>query len=403
MYTLAMPHSTRASSPLPTPAPRRVSILGATGSIGESSLRVIAQHPNRYALTTLTAQNNAEKLIALAQQFRPSVVAIGNEAHASAVRDALKSLGIRVLAGAAGIEEAACVPADITIAAIVGSAGLLPTLRAMEQGNSVALANKESLVCAGELAMQLCATHGTKLLPVDSEHNAIFQVLAMEHRAQVEKITLTASGGPLLRRPLDTMSSVTPEEAVNHPRWSMGAKISVDSATMMNKGLELIEAHYLFDMPASKLDVLVHPESIIHSLVHYADGSVLAQLGMPDMAIPIAYALSWPNRIAVATPRLNLAEIGRLNFEPLEDARFPALALARAALSAGPAHLIALNASNEVAVAAFLAGKIPFTAIAQSVARVVEGTPNTSISSIDDVLMADEQARRRTEENLWNC
>jgi 1-deoxy-D-xylulose-5-phosphate reductoisomerase len=240
-------------------------------------------------------------------------------------------------------------------------------------------------------------------LPVDSEHNAIFQVLATEHRAQVEKITLTASGGPLLRRSLDSMDSVTPEEAVNHPRWSMGAKISVDSATMMNKGLELIEAHYLFDMPASKLDVLVHPESIIHSLVHYADGSVLAQLGMPDMAIPIAYALSWPNRIAVNTPRLNLAEIGSLNFEPLDDARFPALALARAALSAGAAHCIALNASNEIAVAQFLERKIPFTAIANTVARIVEETSNTAISSIEDVLMADEHARRRTEEILWNC
>ncbi len=381
-------------------APRRVSILGATGSIGESSLRVIAQHPNRYHITALTAQNNAEKLIALAQQFRPSVVAIGNEAEASKVREALKPLGIRVLAGASGIEEAACEPADITIAAIVGSAGLLPTLRAMEQGNAVALANKESLVCAGELAMKLCATHGTKILPVDSEHNAIFQVLATEHRAQVEKITLTASGGPLLRRPLETMKDVTPEEAVNHPRWSMGAKISVDSATMMNKGLELIEAHYLFDMPASKLDVLVHPESIIHSLVHYADGSVLAQLGMPDMAIPIAYALSWPNRIAVTTPRLNLAEVGRLNFEPLVDERFPALGLARAALSAGSAHLIALNAANEVTVAQFLAREIPFTAIASTVAQVLDSTKNSAIATIEDVLAADQEARRRTEEFL---
>jgi 1-deoxy-D-xylulose-5-phosphate reductoisomerase len=385
-----------AHRPEPATAPRRVSILGATGSIGESSLRVIAQHPNRYRITALTAQNNAQKLIALAQQFRPSVVAIGNEAEASNVRDALKPLGIRVLAGAAGIEEAACTPTDITIAAIVGSAGLLPTLRAMEQGNTVALANKESLVCAGELAMKLCATHGTKLLPVDSEHNAIFQVLAMEHREQVEKITLTASGGPLLRRSLATLEQVTPAEAVAHPRWSMGAKISVDSATMMNKGLELIEAHYLFDMPASKLHVLVHPESIIHSLVHYADGSVLAQLGMPDMAIPIAYALSWPERIAVTTPRLNLAEIGRLNFEPLEDARFPSLGLARAALSAGPAHMIALNAANEVAVAAFLEGRIAFTRIAQVVERVLENTPRADVTSVEDVVQLDGEVRIRT-------
>jgi len=382
----------------PATARRRVSILGATGSIGDSSLRVIAQHPQRFKIAAMTAQENAQKLIALAQKFRPAAVAIGNEAHFAMVRDALKPLGIAVFGGAQGVEEAACVPADITVAAIVGSAGLLPTLRAIEQGGSVALANKEALVCAGNLVMQACATHGTKLLPVDSEHNAIFQVLAMEHREQVEKITLTASGGPLLRRSLATLEKVTPAEAVAHPRWSMGAKISVDSATMMNKGLELIEAHYLFDMPASKLDVLVHPESIIHSLVHYADGSVLAQLGMPDMAIPIAYALSWPERIAVTTPRLNLAEIGRLNFEPLEDARFPALALARAALSAGPAHMITLNAANEVAVAAFLEGRIAFTRIAQVVEQVLENTPRADVTSVEDVVRLDGAVREKAKE-----
>ncbi|MFZ4541693.1 MAG: 1-deoxy-D-xylulose-5-phosphate reductoisomerase [Rickettsiales bacterium] len=395
-----MNHPNRIAALSPAVGQRRVSILGATGSIGESTLRVIAQHPERFKIAALTAQNNAEKLITLARQFKPTLVAIGNEQKAPMVREALKSLGITVLSGMQGIGEAACAPADITVAAIVGAAGLLPTLRAIEQGASVALANKEALVCAGELAMQLCATHGTKLLPVDSEHNAIFQVLAMEHRVQVEKITLTASGGPLLRRPLATMATVTPAEAVNHPRWSMGAKISVDSATMMNKGLELIEAHYLFDMPASRIEVLIHPESIVHSLVHYADGSVLAQLGMPDMAIPIAYALSWPQRIAVETPKLDLATIGSLNFEPLDAARFPALSLAREALSAGPAYTIAFNAANEVAVAQFLAGKVPFTAIAQTVADVVESTDRTAIASIDDVLEADAQARRRTEGSL---
>ena len=384
----------------PKTSPRRVSILGATGSIGDSSLRVIAQHPERYQITALTAQDNAEKLIALAQQYRPQAVAIGNEAQFATVCDALKPMGIAVFAGARGIEEAACIEADITVAAIVGAAGLIPTLRAIEQGGSVALANKESLVCAGELVMQACATHGTKLLPIDSEHNAIFQVLAKEHRAQVEKITLTASGGPLLRTPLESLKDITPEQAVKHPRWSMGAKISVDSATMMNKGLELIEAHYLFDMPSSRLDVLVHPQSIIHSLVHYTDGSVLAQLGMPDMAIPIAYTLSWPERLAVATPRLDLAEIAKLEFEALDNARFPALGLARAALSAGPAAMIALNAANEVAVAAFLGRHIPFTAIAQTVARIVESAANQNIASVEDVLAANIDARRRTEELL---
>lgn len=391
-------HPARAIPPLPATAARRVSILGATGSIGESTLRVIAEHPQRFAITALTAQRNAEKLIALARQFRPAAVAIGDETQLPAVRNALHPLGIAVFGGATGIAEAACIPADITVAAIVGAAGLIPTMRAIEQGASVALANKEALVCAGRLVMEACATHGTRLLPIDSEHNAIFQVLAAEHRAAVEKITLTASGGPLLRRPLATFTSVTPEEAVNHPRWSMGAKISVDSATMMNKGLELIEAHYLFDLPASRIEVLVHPQSIIHSLVHYADGSVLAQLGMPDMAIPIAYTLSWPERMAVTTPRLNLAEIGALQFEPLEAARFPALGLARAALNAGESHLIALNAANEIAVAAFLEGRIPFTGIAQTVAGVVEGTKAASIASLEDVLAADQEARTQARE-----
>ncbi len=390
-------HQAVRTFPTPATEARRVTILGATGSIGESTLRVLKQHAGRFTVGVLTAQENAEKLITLAREFRPHTVAIGNEAHAATVREALKPLGITVLSGAKGIEEAASMPSDITVAAIVGAAGLLPTLRAIEQGNTVALANKETLVCAGELVMRLCATHGTQLLPVDSEHNAIFQVLATDHLQQVEKITLTASGGPLLRRPLDTMASVTPAEAINHPRWNMGAKISVDSATMMNKGLELIEAHYLFAMPASKLDVLIHPQSIVHSLVHYADGSVLAQLGMPDMAIPIAYALSWPERIAVATPRLDLANIGKLEFEAADEARFPALALARAALSAGPAHLIALNAANEIAVAAFLAEKIPFTAIAQTVARVVEAVEGADVTTIDDVLALDAAARRTTE------
>ncbi|MDX2094539.1 MAG: 1-deoxy-D-xylulose-5-phosphate reductoisomerase [Alphaproteobacteria bacterium] len=391
-----MPHPSRR--PLPADAPRTVSILGATGSIGASALRVIAQHSGRYHIGALTAQNNAEKLIALAMEFRPALVAIGNEAHFSSVRSALTPLGIRVLAGAAGVEEAASAPADLSIAAIVGAAGLLPTLRAVEQGTSVALANKEALVCAGELVMQLCATHGTQLLPIDSEHNAIFQVLASAHRPEVEKITLTASGGPLLDHPLNRFAEVTPEIAVNHPRWSMGAKISVDSATMMNKGLELIEAHYLFAMPASRIAVLIHPESIVHSLVHYSDGSVLAQLGMPDMAIPIAYALSWPERMRVATPRLNLEQIGALHFSAVEAARFPALALAREALTQGPAHLIALNAANEIAVAQFLTRRIGFTAIASTVARIVEATPSAAITCIDDVVQADSEARTRTEE-----
>ena len=377
---------------------RKITILGATGSIGESTLRVIAQHPNQFSITALTAQNNADKLIALAQQFRPVMVAIGDETKVAAVKSALASLGIRVTGGAAGIAEAAAQATDITVAAIVGAAGLAPVMEAIKQGGAVALANKEALVCAGALVTRACTTHGTTLLPVDSEHNAIFQVLNINQRANVEKITLTASGGPLLNRPLETMKNVTPEEAVKHPRWSMGAKISVDSATMMNKGLELIEAHYLFNMPATQMDVLIHPQSIIHSMVHYDDGSVLAQLGMPDMAIPIAYALSWPNRLNVNTPRLNLAEIAKLEFSQVEDARFPALALARAALDAGPAHMIALNAANEIAVARFLADEIAFTSIASTVARVLETAPTHPINTMEDVLAADHAARAKAKE-----
>jgi 1-deoxy-D-xylulose-5-phosphate reductoisomerase len=371
--------------------PRSVTILGATGSIGDSTLRVIDQHRDRYIIEALTAQNNFEKLIELALCYRPSTVAIGNKAHYTAVNEALKPEGITVLAGAEGVIEAAAIGCDISIAAIVGAAGLRSTLTAIAQGNQVAIANKEALVCAGELVMRACNIHRTTLLPIDSEHNAIFQVLTAG--VIPEKITLTASGGPLLNRPLDTMHSVTPKEAVNHPRWSMGAKISVDSATMMNKGLELIEAHYLFGLPESQIDVLIHPESIIHSLVHHTDGSVLAQLGMPDMAIPIAYALSWPHRLKVATPRLDLAALKTLNFSHPDAKRFPALQLARATLNAGTAHLIALNAANEIAVAAFLDGRIKFTDIVRIVEKVVEKTASSTILDIDAVLDADAQAR----------
>lgn len=384
----------------PEAVPRRLSILGATGSIGDSTLRVVDQHPEQFEFVALTAQKNSDKLIALAKKYRPQIVAIGQTELARDVKSALAPLGITVLAGPEGIVEAANAYADITMSAIVGAAGLLPTLKAIEHGRCVALANKEALVCAGALVAHRCRQYGTTLLPVDSEHNAVFQVLLEHHRSAVEKITLTASGGPLLHRPLDSFSTITPEEAVKHPRWEMGAKISIDSATMMNKGLELIEAHYLFDIAPAQLDVLIHPESIVHSLVHYADGSVLAQLGMPDMAIPIAYTLGWPNRLAVATPRLDLARAGTLHFSKPEDARFPALGLARAALVEGPSAMIALNAANEIAVAAFLTKKIGFTAIAECVAHVLNSTPTTAITTAEDVIHADTLARTRAEEYL---
>ncbi len=385
----------RTARPTPVPATkrRRITVLGATGSIGDSTLNVLDQHLEQFEIVALTAQDNAEKLITLARKYHPQLVAIGNETHFRTVKTALANTNIHVVAGSTGIEEAASLAADLSVCAIVGAAGLLPTLRAIEQGNAVAIANKETLVCAGELVMQARMKSGAKLLPIDSEHNAIFQVFASEHRVAVEKITLTASGGPFLTRSLDTLHTVTPEEATAHPRWNMGQKVSVDSATMMNKGLELIEAHYLFAMAPEQLDVLVHPESIVHSLVHYADGSVLAQLGMPDMRIPIGYVLSWPNRLKLDTPRLNLAKLGALHFAQPDTQRFPALRLAREALMAGPAHMIALNAANEVAVARFLKKEIPFPAIAAKVARVLEATHTISIHSIADVLEADKVAR----------
>lgn len=388
MLNLAQ-HLAQHLAPTPDTQPRRVSVLGATGSIGESTLRVLAEHPGRYQIAALTAQDNAEKLIALARQFTPQLVAIGNEAHYATVKQALAPLGIHVTIS---IEEAASLACDISVCAIVGAAGLQPTLRAIEQGKQVALANKEALVCAGSLMLQACARHGATLVPIDSEHNAIFQVL--QGGQGVEKITLTASGGPMLTRPLGSFAAITVEEAVNHPRWKMGAKISIDSATMANKGLELIEAHYLFGLPSEQIDVVIHPESIIHSLVHFTDGSVLAQLGMPDMRIPIAYALSWPERLAVATPRLDLAALKTLNFAPVEAARFPALSLARAALLQGASHCIAFNAANEVAVQLFLNKTIDFPSITRRVADVLEKTETCTISSIDDVLACDAAARR---------
>lgn len=374
---------------------QRLTILGATGSIGASTLDIVRQHSERFEVVALTAQDNAKKLIALARQFRPQHVAIGNAQHYPMVKDALSPLGIHVCTD---LVEAASIPVDISMCAIVGAAGLAPTLAAAAHAKRVALANKESMVCAGPLVLATCTHHQTTLLPVDSEHNAVFQVLTTEHRAQLEKVTLTASGGPFLQRPLDSMAAVTPQEAIAHPRWSMGAKISVDSASMMNKGLELIEAHYLFALPPQQLSVLIHPQSIVHSLVHYADGSVLAQLGMPDMRIPIGYTLGWPQRLSLDTPRLDLAGLGTLAFHAVEAKRFPCLQLACEAMQAGPAAMIALNAANEVAVAAFLAGRFLFTDIASTVARVLAKTENTPISSLADVMAADALARRRANE-----
>ncbi len=372
---------------------KRITLLGATGSIGDSTLNVIQQHRDRYDVVAMTAHRNAEKLIERARIFRPALVAIADESAYKAVSQALQPMGIKVLSGTEGVREAARYSTDICVSAMVGAAGLLPTMAAIEQGYTVALANKETLVCAGELVMQACLKSGATLLPIDSEHNAIFQVLASEHRDAIEHITITASGGPFLRQPLAALEHATPEQAVAHPRWRMGHKISVDSATMMNKALELIEAHYLFSLPPDAIQVLIHPESIVHALVHYTDGSVLAQLGMPDMQTPIGVALAWPQRLPIHTPRLDLSQIKSLHFEALDSERFPAISLARQALTEGASALIALNAANEVAVAKFLNKEIRFTDIVRTVEQALHRTKAISIRCLDDVLAADHDVR----------
>jgi 1-deoxy-D-xylulose-5-phosphate reductoisomerase len=378
-------------------AKRRVTILGSTGSVGQSTLDVIRHHGDRFALEALVAGKNVDGLIRDARAFRPRIAVIADDAGYAALRDGLAGTGIEVAAGDAAVVAAAERPVDILMAAIVGAAGLAPTLAALERGTTVAFANKEVLVSAGDLVMQTVARTGARLLPVDSEHNAIFQVFETEGRAAIDKILLTASGGPFRTWTAAAMATATPAQAVAHPNWSMGAKISVDSATMMNKGLELIEAHYLFALPEPQIEILIHPQSVIHSAVVYCDGSVLAQLGSPDMRTPIAYALGWPERLAVPVAKLDLVALGGLTFEAPDETRFPALRLARQALRAGAGAPTLLNAANEVAVAAFLAHRLPFGAIADVVARVLETVPGHVPANLEAVLALDNAARREAE------
>jgi 1-deoxy-D-xylulose-5-phosphate reductoisomerase len=352
----------------------RVSVLGASGSIGVSALDVIAsggEGSPDFSVVALTANRNVAALAAAAKKVRAEIAVVADEACYGELKSALAGSGVEAAAGDAAIAEAGARTADVVVAGIVGIAGLAATLSAVRQGASIALANKESMVCAGKLLRDEARRSGARLLPIDSEHNAIFQVLDRPER--VEKLILTASGGPFRSASLQEMAAATPEKACAHPNWDMGAKISVDSATMMNKGLELIEAAYLFDVPESRIDVLIHPQSIIHSLVAYDDGSVLAQLGLPDMRTPISYALSWPRRMPLpGLERLDLAKIGRLDFLPPDAERFPALTLARGAVSAGGGAPIVLNGANEVAVAAFLQRRIGFLTISEVSGQVLE-------------------------------
>lgn len=386
--------------PAPQMQPQRLTILGATGSIGTTAFRLLDHAPERFVLEAITAQENVEKLAELARRYRPRYAAIGNPRHYDTLKSALAGTGIEIAAGAQAVAEAATRPVDVVLSAIVGAAGLQPTLNAIRQGARIALANKETLVCAGELVLREVERHGAQLLPVDSEHSAIYQVFDFDHPETVEAIVLTASGGPFRTFSSQAMREVTPEQALNHPNWSMGAKITIDSATMMNKGLELIEAYHLFPVMANQIEILVHPESIIHSLVRYHDGSTLAQMGEPDMATPIAYALSHPVRMSSHARGLDLTRIGKLTFEATDEKRFPALRLAKEALKTDACAPIILNAANEIAVQAFLDRRIGFTDIAATVEVMLNALPHQTVTSLEDVEGIDAMVRIKTQEHI---
>ncbi|NVK18126.1 MAG: 1-deoxy-D-xylulose-5-phosphate reductoisomerase [Methylocystaceae bacterium] len=378
---------------LPSTAPKTVSILGSTGSIGTSTVDLLLRNPDKFNVVALSGNSNVDLLAKQARALDAEYVCVADAENYQPLKEALSGTNIEIGAGPNAILEAAQRQADWVMASIVGSAGLAPTLEAVKRGACIGLANKESLVCAGDLMMGCVTQHGATLLPVDSEHNAIFQVLDFDRPEGIEKITLTASGGPFRTFSKDQMQTVTPQQAVAHPNWSMGAKISVDSASMMNKGLELIEAYHLFPVEEENIDILVHPQSVIHSMVSYVDGSVLAQLGSPDMRTPIAYTLAWPERMEAPSPKLNLAEIAQLNFERPDLERFPCLRLARESLQQGKSAPAVLNAANEEAVSSFLEGLIGFLDIPAVVEEVLERFEHQNLETIEDVLHVDKKAR----------
>lgn len=378
---------------------RRVAILGATGSIGRSTLDLVEAALERFEVTALTAASNVEQLAADARRTGARLAVIADERKLDALRQALGGTNIQAAAGEEALAEAA-LSGDLVIAAIVGTAGLAPVMAAVRAGRTIGLANKEALVSAGALMIEEARRSGATLLPIDSEHNAIFQCLAGQDCDRVSRLILTASGGPFRTFSAEEMARVTPAQAVAHPNWSMGAKISVDSATMMNKGLELIEAHHLFALPEKRIDILVHPQSVIHSLVEYGDGSMLAQLGSPDMRVPIGHVLAWPDRMQTGARRLDLLEVARLDFEAPDPVRFPALRLAREALRRGGAAPLILNAANEVAVEAFLGGAIHFPDIARLVEEALTRMDQSLPRSIDQVLELDAEVRRATRARL---
>lgn len=386
----------------------KLTILGATGSIGVSTLDVVARHPERFQVVALSGHTRVELLAAQCQQFQPTYAVTGNAADAQRLAGLLSALSVKteVLHGPQALAQVASLPElDAVMAAIVGAAGLAPTLAAVSAGKRVLLANKEALVMAGAIFMAEVKRAGACLLPIDSEHNAVFQSMPTGYmgdfaHAGVRRILLTASGGPFRTTPVEALSAITPEQAVAHPKWTMGKKISVDSATLMNKGLEVIEAHWLFNAPADKIEVVIHPQSVIHSLVEYADGSVLAQLGNPDMRTPIAHALAWPQRIDSGAAMLDLFAVAQLDFERPDRARFPCLDIAYQALRAGGNAAAVLNAANEVAVAAFLDRRLPFLKIAEVIAAVLDTVPQDAMPDMAAVLEADRQGRAAANNQL---
>lgn len=378
--------------------PRRISVLGSTGSIGRSTLAVARHYPGLFEIEALGVHSNIAELAAQVHEFKPKVVAVADEAAAKRLE--AMSLGIPVLAGIAGMEEIAQRPVDVVLCAVVGAIGLTPLLKAIDAGNRVAVANKEPFVMAGRLVMERAAAKNVTVLPVDSEHNAIFQCLQGHRREDVRCIHLTASGGPFYGRSRDSLRQVTPEEATKHPTWDMGAKISVDSATLMNKGLEVVEAMWLFGLPESQIEVVIHPQSIIHSLVEFNDGHLLAHLGVTNMKFPILFALTWPDRVGEPMARLDLTKMRELTFAAPDFREFPCLAMARAAAAEGGTAPAILNAANEIAVEAFCRRQLPFLRISEVVAAVREARPATKDYTLDAVMQADEEARARAREYI---
>ncbi len=388
---------------------RRISILGSTGSVGRSTIDLIKRNPDEFKVVALSANKNFKLLAEQAELLTPEFIALGDKKLYGDLKKILSDRGVKVEAacGEEAIIDAAKIPTDWTMASIIGAVGLKPTLAAIKQGGIVAFANKECLVCAGDLVMNAVRQYKTTMLPVDSEHNAIFQVFSNQQRQSIDRLILTASGGPFRTKNTDYMAKVTPAQAVAHPNWDMGAKISVDSATMMNKGLEIIEARYLFDMPDNKIDILIHPQSIIHSMVEYCDGSILAQMGTPDMRIPIAYCLAWPNRMDVPCEKLDFAKLATMEFNDPDLIKFPAINLTRHALAMGVGATTILNAANEVAVAAFLSGQIGFLDIINIVEDILSkpifdinniSTINNhdNLNALDDIIALDQKTRSIT-------